>query len=247
MIQKNPIMGKTSITASQLIDFVKKRNPNFNNKIAEAFINIAPIYGIRGDVAFCQAIHETDWFRFTGDVNPTQNNFAGIGAVGGGARGNAFSTVEEGVRAQIQHLFAYATTVNLPQGESLVDPRFNLVKRGSAPYWEDLAGKWAYPGYNTRKFKSLQQAFAAGESYGQLIINIHERLIAEEGGNVVPNNQGYPEGTEQWKINAVEWLYENGFLTSDEWKQKIEEPLPLWAQATVYNRLIRELKGGGSS
>src|SRR5690606_34447581 len=114
------------------------------------------------------------------------------------------------------HLFAYATAANLPNGETLVDPRFNLVQRGSSPYWEDLAGKWAYPGYDTRKFNNLQQAYAAGESYGQLIIDLYERLIAEEGVNNLPPNQdqGYPQGTPQWKVNAVEWLYENGLLTS---------------------------------
>ena len=36
-------------------------------------------------------------------------NFAGIGTTGGGVPGNSYPDVRTGVRAQIQHLKAYAT------------------------------------------------------------------------------------------------------------------------------------------
>jgi N-acetylmuramoyl-L-alanine amidase len=74
-------------------------------------------------------------------VNRGQNNFAGIGATGGDVRGASFSTPEEGVLAHLQHLYAYATTNPLPTQYSLVDPRFHLVQRGSAPTWTALNGK----------------------------------------------------------------------------------------------------------
>lgn len=174
--EKHSIMGESDATWKQMVQFVKKVNPTFNEQIARTFLEVGKIYGVRGDIAFSQSIHETDYFRFTGDVKPYQNNFAGIGATGGGKQGHSFPTIKEGVTAQIQHLFAYASTSDIPHGEHLVDPRFHLVKRGSAPYWEDLAGKWAYPGYNTKKFESLEAAMRNGESYGQRIIKLFEEM-----------------------------------------------------------------------
>jgi hypothetical protein len=84
---------------------------------------------------------ETGFLQFDGDVQPEQNNFGGIGAIGNGARGDSFSDRLIGIRAQIQHLKAYATTKPLVQ--PLVDPRFSLVKRGTAPLVGQLAGRWA--------------------------------------------------------------------------------------------------------
>jgi len=101
----------------------------------------AAIEGVNYDIAFCQMCLETGFLQFDGDVKPEQNNFGGIGAIGKGARGDRFSDQRTGVRAQIQHLKAYATTKPLVQ--PLVDPRFSLVKRGTAPLLGQLAGKWA--------------------------------------------------------------------------------------------------------
>lgn len=41
-------------------------------------------YGVKADLAFLQAMHETNWLKFTGAVKPGQNNFAGLGTAGGG-------------------------------------------------------------------------------------------------------------------------------------------------------------------
>ena len=101
----------------------------------------AAIEGVNYDIAFCQMCLETGFLQFDGDVQPEQNNFAGIGAIGNGVRGDSFSDRRIGVRAQIQHLKAYATTQPLVQ--PLVDPRFDLVKRGTAPLLGQLAGQWA--------------------------------------------------------------------------------------------------------
>ncbi len=101
----------------------------------------ATIEGVNYDIAFCQMCLETGFLQFDGDVKPEQNNFGGIGAIGNGVRGDSFSDRRIGVRAQIQHLKAYATTNPLVQ--PLVDPRFSLVKRGTAPLLSQLGGKWA--------------------------------------------------------------------------------------------------------
>ena len=64
--------------------------------------------GLRWDIAFFQMVLETGALSFTGDVRATQNNFAGLGASGGGAHGEAFADVSSGVKAHLQHLMMYA-------------------------------------------------------------------------------------------------------------------------------------------
>ncbi|SIQ33665.1 MULTISPECIES: N-acetylmuramoyl-L-alanine amidase [unclassified Paenibacillus] len=175
---KTPILGSQSVSADTMIRYVAGVNSSFNGEIARQFLAVGARYGVRGDIALCQSIHETNWFRFGGDVQPSQNNFAGIGATGGGNPGASFATVAEGVTAQIQHLFAYASTAAVPAGETIVDPRFPLVARGSAPAWEDLAGRWAVPGYDRTKYASLADAMAAGETYGQRILTLYQAMAA---------------------------------------------------------------------
>ena len=58
--------------------------------------------------------------------------------------GATFSDVRTGLRAQAQHLKAYASTA--PLNNACVDPRFALVTRGIAPNLENLNGRWAVPG-----------------------------------------------------------------------------------------------------
>lgn len=76
------------------------------------------------------------------------DNFAGIGTTGGGVAGVSYPDVRTGIRAQVQHLKAYACEDALNQ--DLVDTRFDMVTRGSAPYVEWLGqqenpngGGWA--------------------------------------------------------------------------------------------------------
>ena len=112
-------------------------------RFCQIYIDEANAEGINAEVAFCQAMLETGWLQYGGAVTIDKFNFAGIGAVDsnpvdGAAR---FNSVREGIRAQIQHLKAYANEepLNNPQ----IDPRFHLVKRGVAPYVEMLGGRWA--------------------------------------------------------------------------------------------------------
>ena len=96
--------------------------------------------GVSPELVFVQAMKETGWLRFGGDVSVSQYNFSGIGAVGGGATGASFPDVRTGIRAQVQHLRAYAdssvTTASL--ANAVVDPRFTYVRKGAAPVVEDL-------------------------------------------------------------------------------------------------------------
>ena len=96
--------------------------------------------GVSPELVFVQSMKETGWLQFGGDVSVGQFNFAGIGAVGGGAVGASFPDVRTGIRAQVQHLRAYADPS--ASAESLaypvVDPRFSYVRKGAAPVVEYL-------------------------------------------------------------------------------------------------------------
>lgn len=155
-----PILGRTLLSPEQMNQFAKSVNPKAT-EIALYYLLYGEYYGIRGDIAFAQAMLETDYLRFTGVVKPDQNNFSGIGATSSDNPGATFENPEQGVLAQIQHLYAYAFSNPLPNQYPIKDPRFHLVTRSSATTWEALNGKWAVP----------------GDNYGQLILNIYEKMI----------------------------------------------------------------------
>ena len=94
---------------------------------------------IKPEVVFGQAMKETGYLQFGGDVQIEQFNFAGLGATGNGVHGNSFANIREGIRAQVQHLKAYASKDSL--NHDCVDVRFGYVNRGSAPYVEWLGIK----------------------------------------------------------------------------------------------------------
>ena len=75
-------------------------------------------------------------------------------------RGHAFESIEEGVTAQIQHLYAYGSRDELPAGETIIDPRFSYVSRGSASTWEDLNGRWAANKHYSDRILSLYYRMA---------------------------------------------------------------------------------------
>lgn len=139
------ILGDAQVSVEAMWTFVAEVNPDFDPAIAEAYYRIGQRYGIRGDVALCQAIIETGWFTFGGGtaVTPDQHNYCGLGVTRLGLRGHSFADVDEGITAQIQHLYAYATNAALPEGERRIDPRFQYVKRATAPRWADLDNRWA--------------------------------------------------------------------------------------------------------
>ena len=150
------ISGNTTISVSQMVKYYNAsgaKYPEYYSKtdaptlesFCKIYIEEANAEGINGSIAFAQAMKETGWLKFGGDVQIEQLNFAGIGTLGGGVKGATFTTVREGVRAQIQHLKAYATKTELKN--TCVDPRFSLVARGSAPYAEWLGQKENPNGY----------------------------------------------------------------------------------------------------
>ena len=136
---------------------------------AAAHGKVEPI--TRGDVAFIQSIVETGWFRFGGSVQPSYNNFSGLGATDSGGAPAQFPNARTGVRAQIQHLRAYAdatakTCTVPPLHYPCVDPRFNLVSpKGKAPTWNQMGnGNWA-----------------TSTTYAQQILSLYSQMLAFNG------------------------------------------------------------------
>ena len=132
------------------------------NQFAQIFYEEATAEGVRAEVAFTQCMKETGFLKYGGDVLPNQYNFAGIGATGA-VHGASFSNVRMGVRAQ--HLKAYGSIS--PLTNPCVDPRFNLVKRGSAQYVEWLGIKENPNGYG----------WATSKNYGHDIVSMVNVLL----------------------------------------------------------------------
>ena len=216
--EKTAIMGKAQATASQMAAFCLSKNASPQlpsctvEELARMFIEEGEAEGVRGDVAFAQSLHETGYFKFGGIVLPSQNNYAGIGALNGNAAGQAasFPDPRTGVRAQIQHLKAYASTEALVN--ECVDPRFSLVVRGVAPYVEWLGAAdnpqgrgWAVP----------------GAGYGANVVKLLDQILAYKDPG-----DGYPEGTPAWQKEGFEILVKRGIINSpDVWKARFNQPI----------------------
>ena len=143
------IMGASSLTVDEMVAYYESKNYTYPSDVysskgaetAEEFFTIlkeeAEDEGVKTEVLFAQVMLETGGLQFGGDVQAEQCNFGGLGAVGGGAGGETFATVRIGLRAQTQHLKAYASTDAL--NNDCVDTRFSYVTRGCAPYVEWLS------------------------------------------------------------------------------------------------------------
>jgi hypothetical protein len=109
-------------------------------------------------------ILETNSLAFTGDVKPKQNNFAGLGATGGGVRGESFPDVSAGVLAQLQHLVAYAgQRVDQPVAQRTRENQDGIIaqskKLGRPVQFADLTNRWAADGNYARSIETLAGKF----------------------------------------------------------------------------------------
>ncbi|NLH45508.1 MAG: glucosaminidase domain-containing protein [Acholeplasmataceae bacterium] len=163
------ITGESKVTESQAVAFLKKNNRDMKLKLSPEEI-VRYYYaestreGIRADLALCQALLETGFFKFGGTVKPNQNNFCGLGTISKSVAGASFRTPEIGVRAHIQHLLAYSTEREPKTG--IVDPRYDLVHKmrktsGYLTTWHSLNGNWAM-----------------SNEYSEKIFDLHSKMLA---------------------------------------------------------------------
>lgn len=155
------------------MSFVESRNAKFDDKfstIAADYMRIGDELKIRWDFAFFQMLLETGNLTFTGDVDKSQNNFAGLGATGRHEPGERFPDIATGVKAHLQHILMYS-------GETISDPVAERTRKvqewGVLTSWQktiagpmtytDLARKWA-PGSKSyaRDIEGISDAFYNG-------------------------------------------------------------------------------------
>ena len=167
------IMGKPQVSADQIEAYIISKNPNaarYAKQLADTYIEEGKDEGVRGDIAAAQAMLETGNLTFAGSaVTLDQNNFCGMGVTSNGMKGCSFETMREGVRAQIQHLKAYASKEELKN--NCVDPRYKFVEKGCAPYVEWLGQKENPNG----------RGWASGEGYGSKICRILNEMKNQKG------------------------------------------------------------------
>lgn len=171
-----PIMGKSSVTVEQMVkyfessgerypaDALSKGGADSIETFCQLYYDEAVAEGVRPEVAFVQTMKETGWLQYGGDASIGQFNFAGLGTTGGGVPGNSYPDVQTGIRAQIQHLKAYATADVLAQ--ECVDDRYEYVTKGCAPYVEWLGQQENPEGYG----------WATADNYGYSIVDMISKL-----------------------------------------------------------------------
>lgn len=216
------------ITADLMVDWFNTKVDEDECKIsvpldilAELFLEEGAAEGIRGDIAFCQSIKETGWFRFGGQVLPAQNNYAGIGATNNSpiGKGAWFESAQIGVRAQIQHLKAYANEKALVN--PCVDPRFELVMRGAAGnMWTGLNGRWAVP----------------GNGYGESILALWEEMY----NYCVENGYEVEEGPSDWAEDSWAWAQDTGLTDGTDPKGNITREQAAVMLERLYNTQRRD-------
>jgi hypothetical protein len=166
------------VTPGRLMAYLKTRNPSLDPRyegVATEYMRIGEQLGVRWDFAFFQMIIETGGLSYrrgnrSGDVKPSQNNFAGLGATGNGEPGDSFPDIPSGVRAHFQHLLHYAgDVIDNPIAERTRKiQEWAVLKSWHAGFkrpitYSDLAAKWA-PG--TGSYRKMLEAVA--ERFGEL-------------------------------------------------------------------------------
>ena len=171
-----PIMGSSDVTVQEMVDYFNASGEEYPAEelseggadsietFCQMYYDEAAAEGVRPEVAFAQTMKETGFLQYGGDASIEQFNFAGLGTTGNGVPGNSYPDVQTGIRAQIQHLKAYATSDSLNQ--ECVDDRYEYVKKGSAPYVQWLGQQENPEGLG----------WATGDNYGYDIVGMIEDM-----------------------------------------------------------------------
>jgi len=193
------IMGRAQVSAEQIAAYLISKNPlaaSFAAELAQGYIAEGEAEGVRGDVAAAQSMIETGNFTFTGStVTLDQNNFCGMGVTSRGMKGNSFQTMREGIRAQVQHLKAYATAD--PLTGICVDPRYKWVEKGCAPYVEWLGQQENPKG----------KGWAAGAGYGAKIKSVLSAMIENASTAQKPATGGAQQAEVKQIAGSLKIIY----------------------------------------
>lgn len=157
--------NQTPVDTAKIEQWICSHNQEIERKkvhyIVETYVREAQDESINVFVALAQMLLETAYLRFSGSVSAEQNNFAGLGCIHNTHPGEQLHSIEEGIRAHIQHLKSYASKGMLHH--PCVDPRRKLVQSG--------------PHFGTVKtVHQLSGTWATDPDYGKKLTQIIDRL-----------------------------------------------------------------------
>ncbi|WP_372631338.1 hypothetical protein [Cohnella sp.] len=160
---KLSLSGEPFCSAERLLAYTRRRNPQAPD-VAEVYIRLGRQYGIRGDVAYCQAAYDTRWWT------------AELSGPDWAPQVRAQWAEEAAIENRIQMLYTLASALPLPGETKLADDR-HIVHiersgwRGKAPCWEDLSGKWSHYG---------------NSGYGRYVVAMWRGVLEWDGRGVPP-------------------------------------------------------------
>lgn len=194
-----PVMGASRLTAAQLVAYYRAKAPAGYSAtvpletLAQYYVDEGNAEGVRGDIAFFQALVETGWFVMPTNPNAmvpnTYNNFAGIGACDTCVHGYQFETAQLGVRRQIQALRNLAdpssrvsNLANPPASSGIraLDgswipgapwPFDSAWRKGKAPTWNQMGGVQP-DGYIN---------WASASNYADVILGLYSKALTFSG------------------------------------------------------------------
>lgn len=160
------ILGGSALTPRQLAGWY--RSQGYADLTSAPVLQLATWYvkagdaeGVRGDVAFAQAVLETGGFSSPDAVN--LSNFAGIGHCDSCPSGWAFPSPRAGVVGQLQLLRIWSGAGTAPGGPGPVLAALTpsaQKESGCCATWESLTGVWATDPY-----------------YGAEILGIYQQIL----------------------------------------------------------------------
>lgn len=168
------VITKSTTTVNQMVNYYNAKasypayygNANVPDirSFCQVYYDEATAEGVDPALAFTQAMKETGFLKFTGQVKIDQFNFAGMGVTDASTNGDSYQNVREGIRAHVQHLKAYAVK-NPAFANPVVDKRYSswfaANRSGTAPYIE-----WLGISENPSGF-----GWATAKGYGYSILN----------------------------------------------------------------------------
>ncbi len=173
-----------------MMAFAQSRNGRIDSQFkgtATEYMRHGEALKIRWDYAFFQMMVETGNLTFVGDVKPSQFNFAGLGATGGGEPGERFNSLSDGVKAHLQHLVMYS-------GEKVENPVAERTRKvqewGVLTKWQKgIRGPMTFEQL-TRQWSPKDRGYArdiaaVGEAFYEKFCKSpdpHPELVAEARG-----------------------------------------------------------------
>lgn len=161
---KLSLLGRAYCSAELMNAYLRRRNPQAP-ELADLYLRAGERYGVRGDVAFCQMVHETRGW--------TEE----IAGPSWSPRLLAQWMEEESIEAHMQILYSFAMGLPIPQQSDVASRQIERIERagwrGTVACWEDLNGKWSALG---------------NHRYGQDIVAIWRNMLEWRGSGAAMNN-----------------------------------------------------------